>query len=271
MGPPGDGRSLINTTPSSLWRRLPSDGPAQLNRCLDAGIEAAGSRPIRIFFRADDIAVPGKAFDGMMALFMRHGIPLCPAVVPTWMTPVRWRRLSMYDRESRSLWCWHQHGWRHYNHETEGKKQEFGPSRSVSDIRRDMTRGRRRLEGILGDAFFPVFTPPWNRCSAETLAVLKELAYRGVSRDKINPTSGEELPDFAVTVDLHTRKEPDPATSWANLFSELQRSLAHGRCGVMIHHQRMNSAAFGFLEHLLMEMKRRKAIEPVHFRDLMVG
>ena len=56
----------------------------------------------------------------------------------------------------------HQHGYDHTNHETEGKKQEFGPARPADAHRRDIQTGRDRLRDLLGDAFDPIFTPPWN-------------------------------------------------------------------------------------------------------------
>ncbi len=259
----------MNTTPSPLWHRPLSDGEAALERVLDAGMGETSTRPIPVFFRADDIGVPGKAFSQLMGLFVHYKVPLCPAVVPTWLTPARWSRLLPYERERGSLWCWHQHGWRHQNHETGAKKQEFGPGRAPMRIRNDLLRGRRRLESIMGDAFHPVFTPPWNRCSPTTLSLLKDLEYRGLSRSYGSlPEPPEGLPDFQVTVDLHTRKESDPAVGWKNLFSEFQRSLALGMCGVMIHHQRMNPAAFAFLERLLQEVVRRKGLAPVHFKAL---
>jgi hypothetical protein len=76
------------------------------------------------------------------------------------------------------------------------------------------------------------------------------------------------LTDFFVNVDLHTRKERDPTLGWRNLFNELQQGIISDRCGIMIHHQRMNAAAFDFLEVLLKAMVRHKAFRLLHFRDL---
>ena len=119
--------------------------------------------------------------------------------------------------------------------------------------------------------FYPVFTPPWNRCSPSTLQLLRDLGYAAVSRGRgSRPKVPGELSEFLVNVDLHTRKEQDPVLGWRNLTNELQQALQSNCGGIMIHHQRMNEAAFDFLEMLLKILVRHKAIELIHFRDMVV-
>jgi hypothetical protein len=72
-----------------------------------------------------------------------------------------------------------------------------------------------------------------------------------------------------VGVDLHTRKDADPEKGWINLMAELNRALASGVCGIMIHHQRMNHAAFEGLELILKLVRARKEMDLVHFREMM--
>jgi peptidoglycan/xylan/chitin deacetylase (PgdA/CDA1 family) len=215
------------------------------------------------------VAVPGKRFARLLNLFKHYRIPLCLAVVPAWLTRLRWHRIKGLGGKSASLWCWHQHGWRHVNHETVGKKQEFGSARTPSEIKQDLMRGKRRLEHLIEEAFYPVFTPPWNRCSLNTLQVLRDLGYVAVSRSRNSlPASPEELPDFSMDVDLHTRRETNPEASWNNLFTALQHSLSNGCSGIMIHHQLMNDAAFDYLEILLKILTNRKKIQLINFKDL---
>jgi hypothetical protein len=247
---------------ATLWHHLPRDLAKRLTLCLEDGLARSRSgRGAVVFFRADDIALAGRQFADMLAVFARYRVPLSLAVVPAWMTSLRWKEIKHMAAGDSKLWCWHQHGWRHQNHEPSGKKQEFGPARAAEDIRKDLDRGRRRLETILGNEFTPIFTPPWNRCDERTLAFLAESGYRAVSRFSENPPKAPPgLADIAVTVDLHTRKESDPKVAWNNLFSELTQSLAAGCCGVMLHHRRMNEAAVSFLELLLVLMVRYKNI-----------
>ncbi len=254
----------------AIWRRPPSDLASRIDECLRSGFEQADPQGrVYLFFRADDVAVPGRQFARMMALFAKYGLPLSLAIVPAWLTPARWRYLKGFDGNNPSRRCWYQHGWRHVNHEAAGKKQEFGDTRSMAEIEQDLIRGKRRLEQLMAQDFYPVFTPPWNRCSAITLQALKDLGYAAVSRSRgSRPPSPPGLPDFYINVDLHTRRERNPAAGWDNLFQELEQAIASGFCGIMIHHQMMNDAAFGFLEILFKALVSHKKIRLVTFKDL---
>jgi len=257
---------------SLIWRHPPPDLAARIEACIrDARTRSGNTQAACIYFRADDVAVPGGAFCRMMELFSHYRIPLSLAVVPAWLTRERWNAIQNTGGRSSLLWCWHQHGWRHVNHETTGKKQEFGSARLSSEIKHDLLKGRQRLENILGNHFYPVFTPPWNRCSLKTLALLEECRYLAVSRNcgAVPVPPGGQLPDLCVDVDLHTRKDRDPASGWDRLFEGLVKDISSGRCGIMLHHQKMNAVAFDFLEMLLKVLKRSKNIRLVNFKDLV--
>jgi hypothetical protein len=205
----------------------------------------------------------------MVRIFMRYDIPLNLAVVPAWLTAERWRALARIGREAPHLWCWHQHGWRHQNHESQGKKQEFGPARAFGALRHDLDRGRARLEALLGPRFYPVFTPPWNRCSAEVLAYLHRSGYAAVSRSRDSrPACPPGLPDMAVHIDLHTRKDADPRDGWRTFLDELRRGLTNPTCGFMLHHQRMDADALAGLEYLIMQLKQSQRFTFEDFRSL---
>ena len=255
---------------TTIWQQLPSNLSAQTENCIRIGCERSetGGRGY-IFFRADDVAVPGKQFEKMMNLFSKYGVPLSLAVVPAWLTLDRWHYLKGFDQQNPKRLCWFQHGWRHVNHEREGKKQEFGDARKPDDIRRDLDRGKTRLRQLMQARFFQIFTPPWNRCSSIALRELIALGYTAISRSyNSKPPSPRDLPDFYTNVDLHTRKEKNPASGWQNLFQELEQTLASNYCGIMIHHQLMNDAAFGFLEILLKALKNQNHMQLVHLGDL---
>jgi len=261
----------MKTPTAALWRAFPDDLETRLADCMK---EAAGRLPSGqhgiVFFRADDVGVPGKQFRRLMTLFMRHRTPLSLAVVPAWFTAARWKAIKTICERDRSLWCWHQHGWRHANHEKKGKKQEFGPGRPPDAIRHDLDRGRKRLESILEEDFFPGFTPPWNRCSEETLRLLEEMGFSAISRSRgALPGVPKGFPDLPVHVDLHTRKEPDAASGFSGLFKELRRALSGGLCGIMIHHQLMNDSAFEFLEQLLGELAQTDRFLTLNLCDLV--
>jgi len=255
---------------ASIWRSVPVDIALKIDRCLAGACEQRNIRgPAPLFVRADDVAVPGRQFVRLMSLFSSFRVPLSPAVVPAWLTQTRWRQLKKIGSRTPELWCWHQHGWRHANHEKTNKKQEFGPGRPAAQIRKDLVSGRRRLEALMGNDFYPVFTPPWNRCSLDTLNLLKELGYRAVSRSRDSlPPAPEGVPDFQVNVDLHTRRDTGCDSGWDRLLTDLENAVKSGACGIMIHHQLMNAAAFEFLEVLLTSIVNQKGVAPINFRGL---
>ena len=132
---------------------------------INKGCQLSKDRPL-VFFRADDIGIPSLRFQQLIECFKRHRIPLCLATVPAWLTEKRLKELYLLTEKNNPQWYWHQHGQVHRNFEKSGKKQEFGPARTKDEVRSGLTKGRERLEMLLDTDFHPVFTPPWNRCSA---------------------------------------------------------------------------------------------------------
>lgn len=258
----------MNTKPSPLYSQPIADLSERLVQTIEAGCAEAGSK-VQVFFRADDIGAPGKSFTKMAELFRRYEIPLCLAIVPAWLNITRYAALRKATNDS-NLFCWHQHGWLHKNHQPSGKKGEFGDSRHREQLRNDLSKGKNRLADILEDAFFPVFTPPWNRCGQTTLELLRELGFAAISRSTgASPASLPGLPDFQVNVDLHTRKERIAEESLGILLGELRQSLAGGQVGIMLHHQRINDNGFHLLECVLQLLKSSKGIDFVDFRRLI--
>jgi peptidoglycan/xylan/chitin deacetylase (PgdA/CDA1 family) len=229
-------------------------------------------RRATVFFRADDIAIPSCRQDRLLQLFLRHQVPLCAAVVPTWITPARWQEICTLVGSHHHLFAWHQHGWNHRNHQQVGKKQEFGTGLTAAAKERTIAAGRARLTAILGDHFLPVFTPPWNRVDSDTLEVLRRQGYGAISRyrdDRLPSLPG--LPDFPANVDLHTRKEASGALGRQGLLDELEQALSSGTVGLMIHHQRMNEAAFEILERLLVRFKAEPGLSLRHFGEMLAA
>lgn len=252
----------------SIKDGVPAAIRRQTSRALDEGI--GNQREVDLYFRADDLGVPGENSSLLLALFKQHQMPLNLALVPAWLTSARWEALEYHAGEGNSLFCWHQHGWRHVNHEPVGKKQEFGPSRSQEQIDLDLVKGAQKLSALLGQKTCPVFTPPWNRCSDRTVLPLKKLGFKGISMDTGRSSfCPEGLMELPVHVDLHTRKDVSPEQGWQSMFEELVQGLGSGQCGIMIHHRKMTAPAFVFLSFLIQEIKRKKRIFPQTFDALI--
>ncbi len=238
-------------------------------RRIESGVGRSAGHPL-IFFRADDIGIISYRFTQLIACFQKHRLPLCLASVPAWLNEARLKELRRITGPGSTQWCWHQHGQTHRNFAPVGKKQEFSASRCKSDIQTSLGKGKDKLEQLLGPDFQPIFTPPWNRCSSDTLDALVELGFKAVSRSEgARPETPPQLPDFQVNVDLHTRKEAEPAKSLESLLAEIEQGLASGLCGIMIHHQRMNVAAHELLDTLLRLIKKNRQLRPVQFTELI--
>ncbi|MBU1001071.1 MAG: polysaccharide deacetylase family protein [Proteobacteria bacterium] len=241
-----------------------------INHCLDRALKGCASTKRQVFFRADDLGVAGTLSGVLFETFAKHDAPLCPALVPAWLTKARWEALQQQAGGASPLWCWHQHGWRHKNHEPQGPRCEFGPARTDEELLSDMIRGRQRLEQLLGEQFTPVFTAPWNRLSRQAALLLPQAGFRALSRDQAQaPEAPTGWPEFRVNVDLHTRSNPDAQQDRELLLQDLERTLGSGRCGIMLHHQSMNQEAVRFLDALLAALKARSDVRLIHFGHLL--
>ena len=258
---------------STIWKNPPDDMLERLDARLGRVLAPEPNPGDRVvFFRADDIAEACEDFSRLIALFVKHRAPLALAAVPAWLTVEKWTDIQNLTSAAPSLWCWHQHGWSHVDHSIEGKKCEFGDDRTPEDIEDDLARGRRRLETIMGDSFSPVFTPPWNRCGRFALDALKKLKFKAVSRSEgATPPVPSGLAQCDINVDLHTRKDAVSEKSLEALLGEIESGLVEGFCGIMIHHRRMNDAAFAFLDRLLQNFRRCPDVNMLRLDDPSVA
>lgn len=255
--------------PCALYREFPANGFTRIKQTLTGALDReTTTKPVPVVFRADDIGVPSAHSLRLLTLFANYRVPLCLAVVPSWLTAARWNTFKTHVNTSSPQWCWHQHGWRHANHQPTGKKGEFGEARTRSALRTDLSRGRDRLESVMGSDFSPFFTPPWNRCSDETLELLAELDYRAVSRSKGEQSRRAPLDDFFINVDLHTRKEADAASALRLLCEELRQAIEDYYVSIMIHHQLMNERSFELLELLLSFISQSSKMKGYRFNEL---
>lgn len=221
-----------------------------------------------VFFRADDAGRITGNYLKLIELFNTYAIPLNIAVVPEWLTPEALNTMLEPCKRNNKLFRFHQHGWSHQNHEQYGKKSEFGPARSQQDIRTELTKGKAYLEKGFADNWDAVFTPPWNRCSEETIAILAECKFQGISRDLPAPERNS-LKEISVCVDLHTIKSPTETAGWDKLFGSLKKGLQSDCCGIMIHHDKMDTKAFDFLELLLKEINNHDTLKTVSFKQIL--
>ena len=250
--------SLPNGNHRTPWQ-------TELRECLEL-VQAEG-KEVQIFFRDDDIDEDEESLIRLLDLFLAHGVPLNLAVIPDLLTEATVKRLH-----TRELWIPEslgliQHGWKHVNHEQEGRKCEFGISRSLADKFNDIARGKSRLEDAFGPRFYPAFTPPWNRCTQDTFGVLDELGFVVLSKDREKESvQGHRFQEISTTLDLYRWKGGatlEPADVIVKtLISQLWEL---DTIGILLHHKVMDVTALTFLDQLLNELRR---CPQIHFHTL---
>jgi hypothetical protein len=205
----------------------------QLLRALD---QAAA--PVDIFFRDDDAGWNDDRLLELIDRFDAVGLPLDLAVIPAEASDALAARLL-----ERAVGL-HQHGFAHVNHEREGRKCEFGPSRGRAAQCADIAAGRDRLHELFGDRLDPFFTPPWNRCTRDTAECLVELGFTLLSREHRAEPLGL-LPELPVHLDV-ARMTPEELD---------ERFASHvadgGPVGVMFHHAVMEPDDMARADELL--------------------
>jgi GNAT superfamily N-acetyltransferase len=227
---------------------------------LCAALDEA-DREVTFFLRDDDAGWDDERLFALMDVVAARRLPLDVAVIPAALT--RW--LAKALRAAHEEWAGslglHQHGFAHINHEPNGRKCEFGPSRTRDVQLRDLQSGRELLDEHLPGCLQPVFTPPWNRCTSVTAELLPQIGVRTLSRH----LGGAELvrpavPEMPVSVDWsYARRGGRRLTplELAELAAEQVRR--GGPVGVNLHHAVMDGAELRRLAELCDLLARHPA------------
>lgn len=213
---------------------MSTDGYDDLRKTLE-GLTA----PVEIFVRNDDVGWADDRLESLLDLFERHRRPIDLAVIPSALSEPAARRLCDRVRQASATIGLHQHGFDHSNHEQSGRKCEFGPSRAPDQQYDDIERGRWWLRQLLDVPIDPIFTPPWNRCTAATVVCMNELEIRVLSRDATADEMPIALTELPVTLDWQ-RAKAGTRVPFQRVLAELVRQLAEQRrVGIMLHHATM--------------------------------
>jgi peptidoglycan/xylan/chitin deacetylase (PgdA/CDA1 family) len=226
---------------------------------------------VKVFFRDDDVDEDEARLRMLLDLFEESATPVNLEIIPGRLTEPGIQLLRQRRRAQPALFELNQHGWQHVNHELQGRKCEFGLSRSFDEQLSDILRGKQVLEQAFGEAFSPVFTPPWNRCTDATHRALDQLGFQALS--KLNnepPVTGHGFREISVTLDLFRWKGGAAMKTPAEFVAELNSQLsALNIVGVMLHHKVMDAAAFELAQSVVSELRRSDAVQIHSFQSLL--
>lgn len=226
----------------------------------------------RIFLRDDDVDGDEESLRRLLDIGFARGVPLNLEVMPATLSDDGTRLLRDYKGFNPKLIELHQHGWQHVNHQTQGKKCEFGSERSFAQQLHDIASGKQRLEELLEERFFPGFTPPWNRCTDDTLRALDQLGFQVFSADRNGQArDGCHFREISVTLDLYRWKGGVAMKSPEEIIEALVAQLASGDLiGLLLHHKVMDDAAFELLDSLLAQLSRYPNVRFHRFETILL-
>lgn len=209
----------------------PTSWLTPIGAALDARTE-----PIEVFVRDDDAGWAHDRLLAMLDVFAAHAMHIDLAVIPDALDEAV--AASLLEHHARGRVHLHQHGRSHTNHEPpDRRKCEFGPARTVDELRADVRDGWRRLRSLLGDAVEPVFTPPWNRSVDGLADALREAGHEVLSRDASAGTIGHPgVREVPVTLDWFGSAKGE-RRSRETLGERIAEAAAgDGPIGLMLHH-----------------------------------
>lgn len=215
-------------------------------------------RPIEFFVRDDDAGWNDEALAELVAIFAVLDLPIDLAVIPAALDQQSAAALTALVQQHPKVGV-HQHGYAHLNHEPEGaRKCEYGPARPAARQLADLIAGRNRLKQMLrGINVDPIFTPPWNRCSAELATALHQHRFRMLSTDRLRVDVGPEIIQMPVMLDWERMRREDRTS--AALVSAITNSLSP--IGIMLHHAVTDAAARAELHDILSHLVKNPHVQ----------
>jgi predicted deacetylase len=229
------------------------------------------ARPVRFFFRDDDVGWADDRLWPLLERLRRTGSPVDLAVIPAVLSRPLIAQLRCRIERSAGRVGVHQHGWAHVNHEPEGRRSEFGASRGRADVSADLQRGRAAMRMAFGAQAADVFVPPWNRCTERTARALRDEGVRALSRDATaEPFDIAGLVEVPITVDW-LAKRGDGRRATAEQRGELlaEAAMTPRPVGVMLHHAVMSDDDLDDVEELATLVETHPRGVPCSMRELL--
>ena len=224
--------------------------------------------PCPVFFRDDDAGRDDDRLAALLDRFAEQGVGVDVAVIPG-LLHRSLAALLTAGVEAGGVRV-HQHGLAHIDHEPTGRKHEFGPARGLDQQVADVAAGRQLMHRWFGAATVgPVFTPPWNRCTADTGRAMLRAGLSVLSRDHTaTPLALPGVTEVPVTLDWFRHRR---GVRWTpeELVSRLAAQLRHGDpVGVMLHHAVTDADDLARVDELLALVARHAGVRLTSIAEL---
>lgn len=229
---------------------------------------------VKVFFRNDDGGWADTQLERMCLWFKERELPLDIAVIPQEMDSDSVSLISKWINDENSKVNIHQHGYTHKNHQLQGRGCEFGSDRDYEQQYNDISRGLAQLQQHFGTAVDPVFTPPWNRCTDDTVVALQKNQFKYISRiagsaplDALN-RGGHRLNTLDVDVDWLKKTKGERLDDQALeayttniLSSRMDTKTEKDICvGIMLHHEHTHDQEYQLLDKLVDVLRESSSV-----------
>ncbi len=211
-----------------------------------------------IFFRDDDVRDSDINFKRFIGLFLWHGIPVHLAVIPGNMTPRCGAFLRQCLKKHPELIEIGQHGYKHLNYSQNViSKYEFGARRTYTEQKKDMVKGKSILSKVTKDDL--IFTPPWHGFNENTLKIIFELGFLGISLDRKSriPENVYPVRNIMTSVYFNKRNLKGWFVEEADVIIDEIKAAPGIVVGIQTHHNEFKSdQEFKKLHTLLFKLKK---------------
>ncbi len=227
-------------------------------------ILARRSKPLKVFFRDDDGGWSNDQMDQLCEWFYQRRLPLDVAVIPKALDKESVSVLGKWLQTEGADIHLHQHGYSHGNHQSAGRGCEFGSDRNYQQQLNDIINGKSILEATFSSQIEPIFTPPWNRCTSETVMALNRAGIKYLSRITGSTDLGSlgAVEPIDVSIDwLKSKKGIRLSGEPLIQYIVSQFETAASTVGIMLHHQHMHTDELELLDQCIHVLKQSEKIE----------
>lgn len=215
-----------------------------------------------VFLRADGITAADPVFQKVFNAFYEAEIPVSYAVVPALAD----KALASFFRskQRRELFSVVQYGWKAFNHNSAegGQPYEFGPVRKAEEQASDMAQGKKAMEALFGDLYFPAFVPPFNMYDRNTQAAADAAGFLFFAAGKpLFPTERFHYKHLTANVNLTHYDPGDPIPlNTLEIIRDTRRGMAARRvAGVFFRVAAFGGASWSPFLHYVDFLKASRA------------